>query len=154
MNKKTESIVKVYIDTNVLVNYLTGQNDDVSVMNYLFKVRRKETVFTSSLAIVQTITQLQKGNRLRGRKPLDSVQTGIAVRKLKRHLTVIDLTEGDIDKGVGEQGKDLEDNIHYALCRKVGCEAILTNNTKDFTCFTRIKKLDPRYLGTVKQRIR
>ena len=57
---KAQSIVKVYIDTNVLVNYVTGQQDDVSVMNYLFKVRRKETLFTSSLALAQTITQLQK----------------------------------------------------------------------------------------------
>ena len=127
---KADSIVKVYIDTNVLVNYVTGQHEDVSVMNYLFKVRRKETLFTSSLALVQTISQLQKGNRSKGRKPLDKTQTGAALNDLKRRITVIDLTEADVDNG------------------------ILTNNISDFACYTRIKKLNPRYLGTIKQRIR
>ncbi len=83
---RTGSIIKVYIDTNVLVNYVTGQQDDVLVMNYLFKVRRKETLFTSSLALVQTITQLQKGNRLKGRKPFDKTQTDNAVSELKQKL--------------------------------------------------------------------
>ena len=151
---KTESLIKIYIDTNVLVNYVTGQQEDVSVMNYLFKVRRKETLFTSSLALVQTISQLQKGNRSIGRKPLDKSQTGSALYDLKRRITVIDLTEADVENGIKEQGKDLEDNVHYALCCKVGCGAILTNNISDFACFTRIKKLNPRYLGSIKQRIR
>jgi predicted nucleic acid-binding protein len=151
---RTGSIIKVYIDTNVLVNYVTGQQDDVLVMNYLFKVRRKETLFTSSLALVQTITQLQKGNRLKGRKPFDKTQTDNAVSELKRRFTVIDLTEADIDRGILEQGKDIEDIIHYALCCKAGCGAILTNNIRDFVCFTKIKKLNPRYIGSIKQRIR
>jgi len=63
MTTRTESIIKVYIDTNVLVNYITGQTTDVASLNYVFKKRRKETLFTSSLALVQTITQLQKGNK-------------------------------------------------------------------------------------------
>lgn len=28
--------------------------------------------------------------------------------------------------------KDVEDNIHYVLSKKMKCDAILTRNTKDF----------------------
>ena len=154
MTTRTESIIKVYIDTNVLVNYITGQTADVTSLNYLFKKRRKETLFTSSLAVVQTITQLQKGNRKNGRKPYDNLQTSLAISELKKRITVLDLTEADIDEGIKEISKDLEDSIHYVLCRKVGCEAIMTNNVSDFSCFTKVRKLDPRYFGTIKQRIK
>lgn len=147
-------IIKVYIDTNVLVNYSTGQTNDMATLNYLFKTRRKETLFTSSLALVQTITQLQKGNRAKGRKPMDRDDTEKVIRELQKRITVLDLTEADVNKGLIEKGKDLEDCIHYAICRKAGCMAIITNNTGDFTCFSTIKKLDPKYLGAIKQRIR
>ncbi|MBR7023549.1 MAG: hypothetical protein IKI09_08810 [Bacteroidales bacterium] len=49
---KASTIIKVYIDTNVLVNYATGQEEDVAALNYIFKKRRKEALFTSSLALV------------------------------------------------------------------------------------------------------
>lgn len=154
MTTRIESIIKVYVDTNVLVNYITGQTADVASLNYLFKKRRKETLFTSSLALVQTITQLQKGNKKNGRKPYNSAKASRAITELKKRITVLDLTEADIDEGMKESGRDLEDCIHYVLCRKVECEAIMTNNVSDFSCFTKIRKLDPRYIGTIKQRIK
>ncbi|MCL2329535.1 MAG: hypothetical protein FWC39_13630 [Bacteroidetes bacterium] len=64
MNKKREQR-KVYIDTNVLVNYFTNQPDDVRCLNYVFEKMRKDILFTSSLAKAQTISILQtkKPNR-------------------------------------------------------------------------------------------
>ena len=59
------NIRKIYIDTNVLINYCTGRPQEKAALEHLFKIRRKEVLFTSSLAIVQTITNLQtkKKNR-------------------------------------------------------------------------------------------
>lgn len=73
---------------------------------------------------------------------------------MQKRVTVLDLTEADIDESLKENGKDLEDSVHYVLCRKAGCEAIMTNSISDFSCFTKIRKLDPRYIGTIKQRIK
>ena len=151
---KAESVIKVYIDTNVLVNYATGREEDVAALNYVFRKRRKEALFTSSLALVQTVTQLQKDNRAKGRKAFDRKRTDAAIASIRKRVTVLDLTEADIDTGMKETGKDLEDCIHYALCRKAGCEAILTNNVRDFALFTKVRKLDPRNFGTIKQRIK
>ncbi len=151
---KASTIIKVYIDTNVLVNYATGQEEDVAALNYIFKKRRKEALFTSSLALVQTVTQLQKDNRAKGRKAFDRTKTDAILTAYRKRITVLDLTEVDIDAGMKEMGKDLEDCIHYAICRKAGCAAILTNNLSDFALFTKIRKLDPRNFGTIKQRIK
>lgn len=154
MGGRPETIIKVYVDTNVLVNYITGQDADVKALDYIFTKRRRETLFTSSLALVQTITQLQKGNRKNGRKPFDSDKAGHAIADLKKRITVLDLTEADIDNGMLEQGRDLEDSIHYVLSQKAGCSAVLTNNLGDFSCFKKVRKLDPANFGTIKQRIK
>jgi len=56
---------RIYVDTNVLTNYFTKQADDVKCLDYLFSRVRKEILFTSSLAVVQTVSVLQtrKKNR-------------------------------------------------------------------------------------------
>jgi predicted nucleic-acid-binding protein len=59
---------RIYVDTNVLVNYCTGQTADVSALKYIFSKRRKEALFTSSLAVVQVITQLQSDSKMYNRK--------------------------------------------------------------------------------------
>ncbi len=55
----SDKAIRIYIDTNVLINYCTGQQSDVQTLRYIFSQRRKENLFTSSLAIVQTIANLQ-----------------------------------------------------------------------------------------------
>jgi len=59
---------RIYVDTNVLINYCTGQSNDVKALQYIFSKRRKEMLFTSSLAVVQTITKLQSGSKQHNRK--------------------------------------------------------------------------------------
>ena len=56
---KRHTVQKIYLDTNVLINYCTGQDKEREALEYLFRMRRKEVLFTSSLALVQTITNMQ-----------------------------------------------------------------------------------------------
>jgi predicted nucleic acid-binding protein len=49
---KRHTIQKIYLDTNVLINYCTGQAKEREALEYLFRTRRKEVLFTSSLALV------------------------------------------------------------------------------------------------------
>jgi predicted nucleic acid-binding protein len=65
MNNK---VIRIYVDTNVLINYCTNQNRDVQALKYVFSKRRKETLFTSSLSVVQAITKLQSGSKQYNRK--------------------------------------------------------------------------------------
>ena len=121
---KSKSI-RIYIDTNVLVNYCTGQQADVDALTYIFSKRRRETLFTSSLAIVQTITQLQKSNK--SRKAFDRASVVELMNKLMTKFSVIELSKNDLNRGFAYENKDVEDSIHYALCEKLKCDTILTN---------------------------
>ena len=153
MKKSVNPLINIYIDTNVLLNYLTGQDADITAMRYIFSQRRKENLFTSSLALVQTVTQLQKGNKQNGRKPYDSTKAGRLIAELMKKITVLELTDEDITNGINLAKKDLEDSIHFAISKKAECKAVITNNIKDFSCFTEIKALSPTKLSVIKQRI-
>jgi len=128
-------VTRIYVDTNVLINYCTGQNNDVSALKYIFSKRRKEVLFTSSLAVVQTITKLQSGSKQYNRKAYSSETTIKKLNELLTKFTVLDLSLSDIKAGFKLLNSDVEDSIHYVLSQKMKCDAILTNNKKDFALF-------------------
>lgn len=60
-----KTFIRIYIDTNVLINYCTGQPTETAALDFLFKKKRREVLFTSSLAIVQTVANLQTAKKTR-----------------------------------------------------------------------------------------
>ena len=149
MSKET---IRVYVDANVLINYCTGQNNDVQALKYLFSKRRKEVLFTSSLAVVQTVSKLQSGSKQYKRKAYSRTTTIGKLNELLSKFTVLDLSMTDIDTGFKSLNNDIEDSVHYALSQKTKCDAILTNNTKDFEYFKDIRKIKP-VIGYLKKAI-
>jgi len=136
-----KKIIRIYVDTNVLINYCTGQSSDVKALNYIFSKRRKEVLFTSSLAIVQTISKLQSKNRKN--KVFTRDATISKLNSILIKFTVLDLSFRDIKTAFTHLNKDIEDNVHYVLSQKMKCDAILTNNTKDFVYFNDIAVIIP-----------
>ena len=145
-------VKRIYVDTNVLINYCTEQNTDVMALHYVFSKRRKEVLFTSSLAIVQTITKLQSGSRQHHRKGYSRETTIKKLDDILSKFTVLDLTLADIQSGFGHFNSDIEDNVHYVLSQKVKCNAIITNNIKDFAFFKDVAVIESN-LALLKQKI-
>jgi predicted nucleic acid-binding protein len=125
-------ITRIYVDTNVIVNYCTGQTADVSALKYIFSKRRKEVLFTSSLAIVQTITQLQSKSKMYERKAYSREVTIQKLNEILPKFTILDLSYSDVKAGFNLLNSDIEDSVHYILSQKMKCDAIFTNNIKDF----------------------
>jgi len=134
----SSKITRIYVDTNVLINYCTGQNKDIQALKYIFSKRRKEVLFTSSLAVVQTITKLQSGGKQNNRKAYSREITITKLNEILPKFTVLDLSLSDIKIGFSHLNNDIEDNVHFALSQKMRCNAILTNNKKDFVFFKEI----------------
>ena len=130
---KNQSYKRIYVDTNVLINYCNGIKDDCDTLDYIFTKRDNKLLFTSSLAITQTITRLQTSTSKR--KAYISKDVVEMIEALLKKFTIISLTREDIENSMNKQCKDLEDNIHYTLSRKLKCDCILTNNKKDFSQF-------------------
>ena len=69
MTKKVyykDKYVAIYIDTNVLRNYCTGQKAEMECLNFLFSKRKRNKLFTSTLAIGQIISVIQKKKGISG----------------------------------------------------------------------------------------
>jgi predicted nucleic acid-binding protein len=147
----TGKIIRIYVDTNVLINYCTGQQKDVDALSYIFTKRRKEMLFTSTLAIVQTISSLQsKGSN--NRKAYSREKTIEQLNKILPKFTVVDLSYSDIKDGLKSLNKDIEDSVHYFLSQKMKCDAIFTNNKSDFVYFNNISLINNNMVR-LKQRV-
>lgn len=142
MTTSKTSVIRVYVDTNVIINYCTGVKADVLALDYIFSKRRKEVLFTSSLAITQAISNLQ--TKKKTRKAFTKQQTISLINRIINKFTVINLEYDDILKGFACNNNDIEDNIHYVLSQKFNCEAILTNNKSDFSSLKKVPAITPR----------
>ena len=131
----SSKITRIYVDTNVLVNYCTGQINDVNSLKYIFSKRRKENLFTSSLAVVQTISKLQTGSKQHKRKGYSRATTIEKLNEVLPKFTVLNLSLSDIQESFNHLNRDIEDSVHFVLSQKMKCDAILTNNRKDFVFF-------------------
>jgi len=138
----TQQAIKIYVDTNVLINYCTGQKSDVDCLKYIFSKRRKEVLFTSTLALVQTISKLQ--TKTKSRKAFTTKETKQKINELASKFTILDLSMNDVQEALISDNKDIEDSVHYFLSQKAKSNVILTNNISDFTFFNGIYTLLPR----------
>ena len=129
----TQQAIKIYVDTNVLINYCTEQKSEVDCLKYIFSQRRKEVLFTSTLALVQTISKLQ--TKTKSRKALTTEQTKQKINELVSKFTILDLSMNDVKEALISENKDIEDSVHYLLSQKSKSNVILTNNISDFTFF-------------------
>lgn len=135
------AIINVYIDANVLINYCTGKGLGKEGLSYVFKKFKRNHLFTSSLAMVQTIAELQK--KKKERDAFSKKQTIEFIKKLSSKITVVDFTFNQIEKAFSYDSNDIEDNIQYQISQINNCDAILTNNLKDFRIFKDVEKLLP-----------
>ena len=135
----SDRIIKVYVDTNVLINYCTGQKKDIEAIRHLSSKRSKRLLFTSSLAVVQTISKLQSKGK-GGRQAFSREKTIKKLGEILPKFTVLNLTYPDIEDGFKLlNSNDIEDCVHYVISQKMKCGAIVTNNKKDFTKFQDIE---------------
>lgn len=122
----------IYIDANVLINYCTQQPSDYQELKRLFSVQSNSVLHTSNLAIVQAIAKLQTVGRNRPPMPTDEIKKYI--KYFYTHIKVYEVKNKDVKEAMDYPGtKDLEDNIHFIVSQRLGCDTILTNNKKDFS---------------------
>ena len=145
-------VIRIYVDTNVLINYCTRQTNDVKALQYVFSRRRKEVLFTSSLAVVQTISKLQSAGKSGTRKAYSRETTIKRLEEILPKFTILDLSFSDIKISFSLLNRDVEDNVHYVLSQKMKCNAILTNDIKDFTFFKDVVVMEPS-VAILKQKI-
>ncbi|MCQ2605417.1 MAG: type II toxin-antitoxin system VapC family toxin [Bacteroidales bacterium] len=131
---RTPKCIRVYVDSNALINFFTQQKNEKDAFKYLFEKRRREVLFTSTLAIAQTISNLQTKKKTRAK--FSKEQTNQIVDFIKTKFTILEFSKTDIENARNNnKSEDFEDCIHYEISQKKNCDCIITNNIKDFTNF-------------------
>lgn len=132
----------IFVDTNVLIGYWAGIDDDCRCLKYLFTLRGKR-LYTSSLSIAQFVSVFQKT------KPNAEIRK--AVNELTAKFNILSFTEKDIKDSLEITGLDMEDNIQYVISRKGKCFHFVTNNKKDYTNLTNINVVKPSQIRQINQ---
>ena len=153
---KVHKIVSVYLDTNVLMNYCSQQNEEIKIVKYLTDVRYENNLYISALSVAQTVSLIQsrkKKSKEEKRFEIDRLQEFV------KKFTIISLTEKEIANSFEIYNShsdfvDIEDVIQYSIAKKVKCDAIITHNKSDFAAFVGndVKIIDA-YLSLIKRNI-
>lgn len=153
---KENQIITVYLDTNVLYNYCTQQDEDIKIVKYLTDVRHSPNLYVSALSVAQTVSIIQaRKNKSKETKHLEISRLQEIVKK----FTVVGLSEKEISNSFGlynasAEQFDIEDVIHYFIVKKVKCNAIITHNKSDFSAFVgNDVKVIGAYLSLIKRSI-
>jgi len=139
--------ISVYIDSNVLRNYCTGQTADIECLEFLFEKRKPNKLFTSSLAMAQALSGYQKKREI---TKSDVIKKGLL---LNEKMTVIEFSDKDMLSSFEQSGDDVEDNMHYILSKKKKCTIVVTNDKMGFSTFRDIVVVKPNKLGYLKNLI-
>ena len=125
----------IFIDTNCLIGFLCDKHNlrkkadeyNTNAIKYLLKQTGKR-LYISSLSIAQLTATFQK------KMPHEELIGDI--NWLVSKFNVVEFNKNDIIAAIDSMGmRDVEDSYQYQMSQKTRCLFILTNNSKDFSCF-------------------
>lgn len=119
--------MKVLLDTNIVLDYLganQGFSDDAEKLFELAE-KRQDIKLVSSSAITDIIYVLRRAVKDRD----------ILKRKFesfRKRISILSVTEADIDKAFSRDWKDFEDAVQYTVAESNNVDCIITRNQKDY----------------------
>lgn len=133
--------LKIYCDTNVLVDYLSADrpcSETVRKMfNLLYSIKMQPCVSTQS--IVDAAYIMCQSYKC----PVEFFRDSI--RKLLPDLAVVCISKGDIFEAAGKAVSDFEDMVQLACAKRNGCNVIVSSDKK-FRHYTDINVYTPEEL--------
>lgn len=119
-------MMKVFVDTNVLLDYLLERKDFVEEAKSIFLLGN-----AGHISIM--ITDLSVANVAyitRNKIPLEQFFSTLSV--LRRFCKVISMGEDVVDKAIKARWSDFEDSLQYFAAIQAAADCIITRNVKDF----------------------
>jgi predicted nucleic acid-binding protein len=134
--------VRVLLDTNVVLDYLganQGFTDDAEKV-FTLAEKRNDIKLVSSSAITDIIYVLK-----RAVKDMNIVQQ--KYKSFRNRISILSVTEQDIDKAFSRNWKDFEDAVQYTVAEANEVDCIITRNKGDFEedripCYTPVEFID------------
>lgn len=118
---------KVFLDTNVLIDYLLNRGDMGQYATLLLQL-------ANSGIIDLIITDLTVANiAYITRKDIPLEEFYRVMKILRKYITVVSIGQDVIDRALDAQWKDFEDSLQYFAAEKEASCCIVTRNIKDFS---------------------
>ena len=119
--------MRVLLDTNIVLDYLGANQGFTEEAERVFDLasKRKDIKLVSSSAITDILYVLRRAVKDRDlvRKKYES---------LRKKISILAVTEQDIDKAFAREWKDFEDAVQYTVAESNGVDCILSRNKRDF----------------------
>lgn len=119
--------MKVLIDTNVVLDYLGANQNFTDEAEKVFDLaaKRKDIKLVSSSAITDILYVLR-----RAVKDRETVRR--KYESFRKKISILSVTEHDIDTAFARNWKDFEDAVQYTVAEANGVDCIVTRNKSDF----------------------
>ena len=118
--------MKVFLDSDVLLDYLTGREPFLNEIKTIINkgLKKEFKLFTSSLIIANVHYFIAKTE--------NSKQAIYKIDKLTSFIKILSVGEGEILEALQSKFKDFEDCIQNTCASNNKMDLIITRNIKDF----------------------
>ena len=119
--------MKVLLDTNIVLDYLGANQGFTEDAESVFELaaRRNDIKFVSSSAITDILYVLRRAVK-------DRAMVRRKYESLRKKISILPVTEKDIDRAFARDWKDFEDAVQYTVAESNGVHCIITRNKRDF----------------------
>lgn len=118
--------MRVFIDTNILIDFLLDRGDNtkdaVRLFKYSYEHNLEILVCDLTIANISYIT----------RKDIPRVLFYDIMSRISKFFTVVPMGENVIKNALEAQWKDFEDSLQYYSAIQANADCIITRNVKDF----------------------
>ena len=119
--------MRVLLDTNIVLDYLGANQGFTEDAEQVFDLaaKRKDIKLVSSSAITDILYVLRRA--VKDRKLVRE-----KYESLRKKISILSVTEKDIDTAFARDWKDFEDAVQYTVAESNGVDCIITRNKGDF----------------------
>ena len=118
---------KVFLDTNILIDYIDNRaGADAAEQVFACGFSGEADLFASSLTFANMAYVIKDRSRKEKYEAL-ALMAGI--------LEIIPLGKQEVMAAIAKPVRDFEDMLQYQCAKAAGCDVIVTNNKRDFAEF-------------------
>ncbi|MDX9801200.1 MAG: PIN domain-containing protein [Spirochaetia bacterium] len=118
-------MVKIFIDSDVILDLLIKRNDFESSALLLTKIINKEIEGFSSPLVFANVYYIN--TKYEGKSK--SIEN---LRKLRQLMSILTIDQNIIDEALFANAKDFEDSVQYTAAEKNHIDFIITRNKQDY----------------------
>ena len=126
---------KVFLDTNILLDFVTGREGVEDASCILQLGEEKKICLTTSFLTMANVAYVARKGRIQA-------ELYELLQGLSEMMEILTMDEKQFQEALSIASTDFEDVLQYICAKTFECDLIITRNKKDFK-FSTIKVLSP-----------